>query len=167
MDNEVLEFDIGLGGGGEGEYDDDGGDIEHPMDEEELGDSSGGGGVSSSIWEIELMMDNEVLEFDIGLGGGGEGEYDDDGGDIEHPMDEEELGDSSGGGGGFYSGRSLEAKDDLDTNIRKLLNELESANRKCEIYRSNLLSVLKAVEDHKLELSVKVENIKISMKDGI
>jgi len=58
-------------------------------------------------------------------------------------------------------------QDDLDTNIRKLLNELESANRKCEIYRSNLLSVLKAVEDHKLELSVKVENIKISMKDGI
>ena len=57
-------------------------------------------------------------------------------------------------------------QDDLD-NIRKLMNELECANRKCEIYRSNLLSVLKAVEDHKLELSVKVENIKISMKDGI
>jgi len=58
-------------------------------------------------------------------------------------------------------------QDDLDKNIRKLMNELECANRKCEIYRSNLLSVLKAVEDHKLELSVKVENIKISMKDGI
>lgn len=57
-------------------------------------------------------------------------------------------------------------QDDIDNHLRKLMNELECANRKCAIYRSNLLSVLKAVEDHKLELSVKVENIKISMKDG-
>lgn len=58
-------------------------------------------------------------------------------------------------------------QDDMDKHIAKLNNELESANRKCEIYRANLLSVLKAFEDHKLELSVKVENIKISMKDGL
>jgi hypothetical protein len=58
-------------------------------------------------------------------------------------------------------------QDDMDKHIAKLTNELECANRKCEVYRSNLLSVLKTVEDHKLELSVKVENIKISMKDGL
>ncbi|KAI9122422.1 hypothetical protein K1719_006262 [Acacia pycnantha] len=58
------------------------------------------------------------------------------------------------------------SEDDMDKNIRELMNELQSANRKCEIYRSNLLSVLKAVEDHKSELSVTVQNIKISMKDG-
>ncbi|CAJ2633481.1 protein FAR1-RELATED SEQUENCE 5-like [Trifolium pratense] len=58
-------------------------------------------------------------------------------------------------------------KDDMDKHIAKLTNELECANRKCEVYRSNLLSVLKTVEDHKLELSVKVENIKISMKDDL
>jgi len=58
-------------------------------------------------------------------------------------------------------------QDDMDKHITKLTDELECANRKCEMYRSNLLSVLKAVEDHKLELSVKVENIKISMKDGL
>ena len=54
----------------------------------------------------------------------------------------------------------------MDKNIRALTIELECATRKCEVYRSNLLSVLKAVEDHKLELSIKVQNIKISMKDG-
>lgn len=55
----------------------------------------------------------------------------------------------------------------MDKSIRELMNELQSANRKCDIYRSNLLSVLKAVEDHKLELSVTVQNIKIGMKDGL
>ncbi|KAE9606427.1 putative transcription factor FAR family [Lupinus albus] len=59
------------------------------------------------------------------------------------------------------------SEDEMDKNIRELMNELDGAYRKCEIYRSNLLSVLKAVEDHKLELSVKVENIKISMKDSL
>ncbi|XP_028780991.1 protein FAR1-RELATED SEQUENCE 5 [Neltuma alba] len=58
------------------------------------------------------------------------------------------------------------SEDDMDKNIRELMSELQSANRKCEIYRSNLLSVLKAVEDHKSELSVTVQNIKIGMKDG-
>lgn len=58
-------------------------------------------------------------------------------------------------------------KDDMDKHIAKLTDELKSANRKCEIYRSNLLSVLKAVENHKLELSVKLENIKIGMKEGL
>lgn len=51
--------------------------------------------------------------------------------------------------------------------IRELTSELEYVNRKCEVYRANLLSVLKDVEDHKLQLSIKVQNIKISMKDGM
>ena len=38
-------------------------------------------------------------------------------------------------------------KEDMDKHITKLTDELESANRKCEIYRSNLLSILKAVKD--------------------
>lgn len=57
-------------------------------------------------------------------------------------------------------------QDDMDKNIRELTTELECANRKCEVYRANLLSLLKDIEDHKLQLSIKVENIKISMKDG-
>lgn len=57
-------------------------------------------------------------------------------------------------------------QDNMDKNIRELTTELESANRKCEVYRANLLSLLKDIEDHKLQLSIKVENIKISMKDG-
>lgn len=57
-------------------------------------------------------------------------------------------------------------QDDVDKNIRELTTELECANRKCEVYRANLLSLLKDIEDHKLQLSIKVENIKISMKDS-
>ncbi|KHG27340.1 far1-related sequence 5 -like protein [Gossypium arboreum] len=59
------------------------------------------------------------------------------------------------------------SEDDMDKKIRELTNELDYASRKCEVYRSNLLSVLKDIEDHKLQLSIKVQNIKISMKDGL
>ncbi|KAJ7967049.1 Protein FAR1-RELATED SEQUENCE like [Quillaja saponaria] len=59
------------------------------------------------------------------------------------------------------------SEDDMDNKIRELTNEIEYANRKCEVYRSNLISVLKDVEDHKLQLSIEVQNIKISMKDGL
>lgn len=59
------------------------------------------------------------------------------------------------------------SQDDMDKKIRELTTELEFASRKCEVYRANLLSVLKDIEDHKLQLSIKVQNIKISLKDGI
>lgn len=55
----------------------------------------------------------------------------------------------------------------MDKRIQQLTYELDSANQKCEVYRSNLLSVLKDIEEHKLQLSIKVQNIKISMKDGL
>lgn len=58
-------------------------------------------------------------------------------------------------------------QDDMDKKIIELTNQLQYANRKCEVYRANLLSVLKDIEDHKLQLSIKVQNIKISMKDSI
>lgn len=61
----------------------------------------------------------------------------------------------------------FDMQDDVDKKIRELTSEVESANRKCEVYRANLLSVLKDIEDHKLQLSIKVQNIKISMKDGL
>ncbi|KAI5315295.1 hypothetical protein L3X38_044471 [Prunus dulcis] len=64
------------------------------------------------------------------------------------------------------SGQHL-SEDDMDKKIRELTNELQCANRKCEVYRANLLSVLKDIEDHKLQLSIKVQNIKIGMKDGL
>ncbi|XP_065852917.1 protein FAR1-RELATED SEQUENCE 5 [Euphorbia lathyris] len=59
------------------------------------------------------------------------------------------------------------SEDDMDKKIEELRNDLEYANRKCEVYRANLLSVLKDIEDHKLQLSIKVQNIKISMKDSM
>ncbi|GLT29232.1 hypothetical protein SLA2020_041110 [Shorea laevis] len=65
-----------------------------------------------------------------------------------------------------FSSQDL-SEDDIDKRIQELTNELEYAKRKCEDYRSNLLSVLKDIEDHKLQLSIKVQNIKINMKDGL
>uniref|UniRef100_A0A5B6YN49 Protein FAR1-RELATED SEQUENCE n=1 Tax=Davidia involucrata TaxID=16924 RepID=A0A5B6YN49_DAVIN len=59
------------------------------------------------------------------------------------------------------------SEDDMDIKIQELTHELDSANRKCEVYRANLLSVLRDIEDHKQQLSVKVQNIKLSLKDGI
>ncbi|KAK2978612.1 hypothetical protein RJ640_003051 [Escallonia rubra] len=56
-------------------------------------------------------------------------------------------------------------EDDQDRMIQKLSRQLERAQRKCDAYRANLLSVLKDIEQQKLELTVKVQNIKLSMKD--
>ncbi|GFY94475.1 FAR1-related sequence 5 [Actinidia rufa] len=57
------------------------------------------------------------------------------------------------------------SEDDMDKKIKDLTHELDCANRKCEVYRANLLSVLRDIEDHKQQLSVKVQNVKLSMKD--
>lgn len=54
----------------------------------------------------------------------------------------------------------------MDKKIQELTKELEFASKKCEVYRANLLSVLKDIEDHKLQLSIRVQNIKISLKDS-
>lgn len=55
----------------------------------------------------------------------------------------------------------------MDNKINQLRNELELSNRKCEAYRTNLLSLLKEMEDQKLQVSIKVQNIKISLKDNL
>ncbi|XP_017248398.1 protein FAR1-RELATED SEQUENCE 5 isoform X1 [Daucus carota subsp. sativus] len=58
------------------------------------------------------------------------------------------------------------SEDDMDRKIRELTEELDSANRKSEFYRVNLFSVLQNIEQHKQELSLKVENIKLSMRNA-
>ncbi|CAN4112643.1 unnamed protein product [Withania somnifera] len=58
-------------------------------------------------------------------------------------------------------------EDDMDTKIQELSYQLDCTNRKCEVYRANLYSVLKDVDDHKQQLSIKVQNIKLSLKDGL
>ncbi|KAK4859046.1 hypothetical protein QYF36_025931 [Acer negundo] len=57
------------------------------------------------------------------------------------------------------------SEDDQDRKIHKLSRKLERAQRKCVLYRANLLSLLKDMEEQKLQLSVKVQNIKLGMKD--
>lgn len=59
------------------------------------------------------------------------------------------------------------SEDDMDQKINELSVDLKRANRKCEVYRTNLLSLLKDIEDHKQRLSIEVQNIKLSMKDGL
>ncbi|CAL5328782.1 unnamed protein product [Camellia sinensis] len=64
-----------------------------------------------------------------------------------------------------YIAAGLITLDDMDKKIHDLTHELDCANRKCDVYRANLISVLRDIEDHKQQLSVKVQNIKLSMKD--
>lgn len=49
--------------------------------------------------------------------------------------------------------------------IRELSAELDSTNQRCEVYRANLLAVLRDMEDQKLKLSVKVQNARLSLKE--
>ncbi|XP_027097803.1 protein FAR1-RELATED SEQUENCE 9-like isoform X1 [Coffea arabica] len=49
--------------------------------------------------------------------------------------------------------------------IRELTAELQSTNQRCEVYRANLLAVLRDMEDQKLKLSVKVQNARLSLKE--
>ncbi|KAI3736490.1 hypothetical protein L6452_16032 [Arctium lappa] len=57
------------------------------------------------------------------------------------------------------------SEDEMDRKIQELSKEVECGKRKCEVYRSNLLSVLRDIEDHKQQLSLKVQIIRYSMKD--
>ncbi|KAI3969653.1 hypothetical protein MKX01_020214 [Papaver californicum] len=52
--------------------------------------------------------------------------------------------------------------DEKEKKIEALVNELECANERCEVYRENLLAVLKDMEEQKLKLSVKVQNVRLS-----
>ncbi|XP_020230879.1 protein FAR1-RELATED SEQUENCE 9 isoform X1 [Cajanus cajan] len=49
--------------------------------------------------------------------------------------------------------------------IQELTAELEATNQRCEVYRANLLAVLKDMEEQKLKLSVKVQNARLSLKE--
>ncbi|KAJ7944011.1 Protein FAR1-RELATED SEQUENCE like [Quillaja saponaria] len=57
------------------------------------------------------------------------------------------------------------SEEDQDKKIEKLTRHLDRARRKCEVYRANLLSVLKDIEEQKLQLSVKVKSIKLGMRE--
>ncbi|KAM7482832.1 hypothetical protein LguiB_007415 [Lonicera macranthoides] len=50
---------------------------------------------------------------------------------------------------------TLEDREEKAKKIRELSAELDSTNQRCEVYRANLLAVLRDMEDQKLKLSVK------------
>ncbi|KAJ6411833.1 hypothetical protein OIU84_004994 [Salix udensis] len=54
---------------------------------------------------------------------------------------------------------------DEDEKIQELRAELEQASQRCEAYRTKLLSVMKDMEERKLRISVKVQNVRLKMKD--
>lgn len=56
-------------------------------------------------------------------------------------------------------------QDEKKKKIRELTVALESTNQRCEVYRTNLLAILKDMEDQKLKLSVKVQNARLSLKE--
>ncbi|KAK3021509.1 hypothetical protein RJ639_046420 [Escallonia herrerae] len=56
-------------------------------------------------------------------------------------------------------------KDEKEKKVCELTAELESTNQRCEVYRANLLAVLRDMEDQKLKLSVKVQSARLSLKE--
>ncbi|KAF5747264.1 protein FAR1-RELATED SEQUENCE 5-like [Tripterygium wilfordii] len=54
---------------------------------------------------------------------------------------------------------------DQDKKIEKLTGELEIASEICEAYRLKLHGVLKDLEEQKLKVSVKVQNVRVNLKD--
>ncbi|XP_068321254.1 protein FAR1-RELATED SEQUENCE 9-like [Pyrus communis] len=55
--------------------------------------------------------------------------------------------------------------DEKEKKIRELSAELENTNQRCEVYRANLLAVLRDMEEQKMKLSVKVQSARLSMKE--
>ncbi|KAK1554851.1 hypothetical protein Q3G72_018320 [Acer saccharum] len=53
---------------------------------------------------------------------------------------------------------------DPDKKIQELTVELECASQRCEAYRVKLLAVLKDMEEQKLKMLVKVQNVKLNLK---
>ncbi|KAJ7967050.1 FAR1-related sequence [Quillaja saponaria] len=60
---------------------------------------------------------------------------------------------------------AYESVEEKEKKIRELMAELESTNQRCEVYRANLLAVLRDMEEQKLKLSVKVQNARLSLKE--
>lgn len=60
---------------------------------------------------------------------------------------------------------TYQSMDEKESKIRELTAELENTNRRCAVYRENLLSVLRDMEEQKLKLSVKVQNARLSLKE--
>ncbi|KAF2314614.1 hypothetical protein GH714_027939 [Hevea brasiliensis] len=60
---------------------------------------------------------------------------------------------------------TFQSADEKEKKIRELTAELESTNQRCDVYRANLLAVLRDMEEQKLKLSVKVQNARLSLKE--
>nr|POF02899.1 protein far1-related sequence 9 [Quercus suber] len=53
---------------------------------------------------------------------------------------------------------------DQDKEIQALTAELENASQQCEAYRAKLSAVLKNLEEQKLKISVKVQNVRLNLR---
>lgn len=58
-----------------------------------------------------------------------------------------------------------QSKGEKEKKISELTAELDNTNQRCEVYRANLLAVLREMEEQKLKLSVKVQNARLSLKE--
>lgn len=54
---------------------------------------------------------------------------------------------------------------DQDKKIQELTAELENASQQCEAYRAKLFSILKDMEEQKLKISVKIQSVRLNIKD--
>ncbi|KAH0915371.1 hypothetical protein HID58_029817 [Brassica napus] len=59
----------------------------------------------------------------------------------------------------------LQCQGEKERTILELTAELERTGQRCEAYRANLLSILRDMEEHKFQLSLKVQNARLSLKE--
>lgn len=59
----------------------------------------------------------------------------------------------------------LQCQGEKERTILELTAELERTGQRCEVYRANLLSVLRDLDEHKFQLSLKVQNARLSLKE--
>lgn len=59
----------------------------------------------------------------------------------------------------------LQCQGEKERTIIELTAELERTGQRCEVYRANLLSILRDMEEQKFQLSIKVQNARLSLKE--
>ncbi|XLR59055.1 hypothetical protein HN51_013419 [Arachis hypogaea] len=67
--------------------------------------------------------------------------------------------------GAYETVYSYQSAEEKQKKIRELTAELETTNQRCKVYSANLLAVLRDMEEQKMNLSVKVQNVRLSLKE--
>ncbi|KAF5198165.1 Far1-related sequence [Thalictrum thalictroides] len=157
IENDTIDFDMGF-------EDDDGIDIEHPVDDDEMHEALkfvDEGAKSIDIYNVAVRALQDAARK-VALAKMNSGKLPLANGSSREDGVTDGMHSNDGHQCALVQHQS---PDEKEKKMDDLSYELDRANRKCEVYRANLLSILKDIEEQKLQLNVKVQNIKLGMKD--